>query len=339
MLDGLDNNMHQQAYTGGQAQAVEPSVDAIQEFKVQTNAYSAEFGNNMGGVVNVTIKSGANDFHGTLFEFLRNEKLDARNFFDEPEAPKPPYKQNQFGGALGGLIRRERTFFFMDYEGTRQRVSRTVLSTIPTGLERAGDFSQSTLRGNRIRIFDPDTYNPSTRARQEFPNATIPASRLDAVGAKAAALYPLPNQPGEINNFLFTPLDTLDEDKFDVRVDHNFTARHMAFFRVSYQIPRTLVRMTLPPPAFGGGGVNRIDNHSRSFAFSHTHLFSPTMFNTLRLGYNQLLTDRLAPTDEHLNRGIGLQGLPTWPTCIRRRKPFSAAGRWPASRLSPVDAP
>lgn len=309
MLDGLDNNMHHQAYTGGQAQAVEPSVDAIQEFKVQTNAYSAEFGNNMGAVVNVTIRSGTNAFHGSAFEFLRNEKLDAKNFFDRPGSRTPPYKQNQFGATFGGPIVRDKTFLFMDYEGTRQRISRTVLSRVPTALERAGNFSQSRLGTAAVRIFDPLTYNPATRARQEFPNATIPPDRLDSVGLKAAALYPLPNLQDPVNNFRFNPLDRLEEDKFDVRVDHTFGPKDTIFGRVSYQTPRTLVGFTLPPPAFGGG-ANRIDNSSRSFAFSHTHIFSPTLFNTLKLGYNQLLTERLSPDNEHLNRQVGLKGLP-----------------------------
>jgi len=308
MLDGLDNNMHQQAYTAGQGQAVEPSVDAIEEFKVQTNAYSAEFGNNMGGVVNVTLKSGTNNIHGTLFEFLRNEKFDARNFFDNPNTPIPPYKQNQFGGTIGGPIIRNKTFFFGDYEGRRQRVSGTVLSTIPTELERRGDFSQS-LRGTAaVRIFDPASYNQATNMRQPFAGDIIPTSRLDAVGLKAANLYPIPNRPGFVNNFLYNPVNPSNEDKFDARIDHNFGARDTVFFRVSYQWSDSISGQNLPAPAFGGS--NLLDNSSRSYAFSHTHILGPTMFNTMRLGYNQLLTDRLSPADTNYNREIGLKGLP-----------------------------
>jgi len=309
MLDGLDNNMHQMAYTGGQAQAVEPSVDAIQEFKVQTNAYSAEFGNNMGGVVNVTLKSGANQFHGTLFEFLRNEKFDAKNFFDQPGASIPPYKQNQFGGALGGPILRNRTFFFADYEGRRQRVSGTVLSTVPTDAERRGDFSASFRGANPVHIYDPFSYNAATNTRQPFPGDVIPAAHLDPVGSAAAALYPLPSRAGIVNNFLFNPVDPLTEDKFDVRVDHNFGPNDTVFVRVSYQWSDWLQAQNLPPPAFGGGAT-ALDNSSRSYAVSHTHIFSPTTFNTLRLGYNQLLTDRLSPVATNLNKQIGLEGLP-----------------------------
>jgi hypothetical protein len=309
MLDGLDNNMHQQAYTGGQGQAVEPSVDAIEEFKVQTNAYSAEFGNNMGGVVNVTLKSGTNNFHGTLFEFVRNDKFDAKNFFDNPLDPIPPYKQNQYGGTLGGPIVRNKTFFFGDYEGRRQRVSGTVLSTIPTELERRGDFSASFRGTAPVQIYDPFSYNPANNTRQPFANNVIPSSQLDPVGVKAANLYPLPNRPGIVNNFLFNPVNPSNEDKFDVRVDHNFGPNDTVFLRVSYQWSDTIMGQNLPEPAFGGS-TSAIDNSSRSYAFSHTHIFGPTMFNTVRLGYNQFLTDRISPVDTNYNKEIGLKGLP-----------------------------
>jgi hypothetical protein len=309
MLDGLDNNMHQQAYTGGQAQAVEPSVDAIQEFKVQTSAYSAEFGNNMGAVVNVTLKSGTNHLRGTLFEFVRNDKFDAKNFFDSPDAPIPPYKQNQFGGTVGGPILRNKTFFFGDYEGRRQHTSGTVLSTVPTELERTGDFSQSYKGAARVVIYDPATYNKANNTRQPFANNVIPAARLDLVGRAAAGLYPLPNRSGTVNNFLYNPVNPLSEDKFDVRVDHNFSASDMVFVRVSYQWSDWLQSLQMPAPAFGGSAA-ALENASRSYALNHTHIFTPALFNTLRLGYNQLLTNRISPVDVNYNQQIGLKGLP-----------------------------
>jgi hypothetical protein len=309
MLDGLDNNMHQMAYTGGQAQAVEPSVDAIQEFKVQTSAYSAEFGNNMGAVVNVTLKSGTNQFHGTLFEFLRNDKFDAKNFFDQPGARIPPYKQNQYGGTLGGPILRGKTFFFSDYEGRRQRVSGTFLSTVPTGLERQGDFSRSFRGTAPVHVYDPFSYNQAANTRQPFPGDLIPAARLDPVGSAAAALYPLPTDARLVNNFLFNPVLPRTEDKFDVRIDHNFGPNDSVFVRVSYQWADWKEGLNLPPPGFGGS-AQALDNSSRSYAFSHTHIFSPAVFNGLRLGYNQLRTNRRSPTDTNLNKQIGLKGLP-----------------------------
>ena len=309
MLDGLDNNMHQQAYTGGQAQAVEPSVDAIQEFKVQTSAYSAEFGNNMGAVVNVTLKSGTNRLRGTLFEFVRNDKFDAKNFFDSPDAPIPPYKQNQFGGTVGGPIIPNKTFFFGDYEGRRQHTSGTVLSTVPTELERKGDFSQSYKGTARVVIYDPASYDRASNTRQAFANNIIHAVRLDPVGRAAAGLYPLPNRSGTVNNFLYNPVNPLNEDKFDIRVDHNFSASDMVFLRVSYQWSNWIQSQQLPPPAFGGS-ASALENASRSYALNHTHIFTPTLFSTLRLGYNQLLTNRISPVDVNYNQQIGLKGLP-----------------------------
>ncbi|MBO0797768.1 MAG: carboxypeptidase regulatory-like domain-containing protein, partial [Blastocatellia bacterium] len=151
LLDGVDNNE-----TWLNSVVIFPSVDALEEFKVQTSTYSAEFGRSSGGVVNIQIKSGANDFHGNAFEFLRNDKLDANDFFNNKFGrDKPPYKQNQFGGTLGGHIIRDKTFFFMDYQGGRIRDSKTYLSTVPTEKMRNGDFSE--LSG---KIYDPLTGQP-----------------------------------------------------------------------------------------------------------------------------------------------------------------------------------
>jgi hypothetical protein len=124
LLDGLDNNTMQRASQARRAEVIKPSVEAIQEFKVLTNAYSAEFGRAGGGVVSVNIKSGSNALHGSLFEFVRNEKFDAKNFFDPPDQPRPVFKRNQYGFAVGGPIRKDRTFFFGDFEATRIRVER-----------------------------------------------------------------------------------------------------------------------------------------------------------------------------------------------------------------------
>lgn len=311
MLDGLDNNMHQMAYTGGQAQAFEPSVDAIQEFKVQTNAYGAEFGNNMAAVVNVTIKSGTNTVHGTLYEFLRNEKLDAKNFFDNPNDPIPPFKLNQYGGTVGGPIVSDKTFFFADFQGTRERIASTVTSTVPSPLERMGDFSESVRSRKPVQIFDPNTYDPVSKTRQPFLNQVIPQSVQDPVGMAAIGLYPLPNQSGKTNNYLFNHSDPLADDRFNARIDHNFGENDTMFSRVSYQrsdfFPSGGLR--LPEPAFGGA-IRVIENDSVSIALGYTHIFSPTVFNTLKLGYNVIKTNRKAPTETNYNKQIGVQGLP-----------------------------
>jgi hypothetical protein len=144
MLDGIDNNSNDNA-----SYILYTSVDAIQEFKVQTSTYSAEFARSGGAVVNATLKSGTNQLHGSTWEFLRNEAVDARGFF-EPPGPKAPYKQNQFGGTLGGPIKKDKTFFFGDYEGTRIRLAQTDISNVPTPAERGGDFSA--LLGSQIGV-------------------------------------------------------------------------------------------------------------------------------------------------------------------------------------------
>ena len=149
-LDGADNNNYFSGIVVASNQSVKPSIDAIQEFKLETHNYGAEFGRGGGAVVQVTTKSGTNQFHGTLFEFLRNDKLDANNFFNSGR-PKPPYRQNQYGGTLGGPIKRDRLFFFGSFEGTNIREKLTRLSTVPTPAQVAGNFA------GVATIFDPAT--------------------------------------------------------------------------------------------------------------------------------------------------------------------------------------
>src|SRR5882724_7642315 len=174
LLDGFNNNTDDTSFDTNQAEAIKPSVDAIREFKVQTNAYSAEFGRAGGGVVNLTLKSGTNSFHGTAYDFLRNEKLDARNFFDP--AKKPPFKRNDYGFTFGGPAIKDKVFFFFSYEKLARRESSTINNTIPSVQMRAGNFSA--VAG---QIFDPQTYDPATRTRQAFPGNIIPANRIDPV--------------------------------------------------------------------------------------------------------------------------------------------------------------
>src|SRR5262249_36248461 len=225
-----------------------PSADAIQEFKVQTSAMDASFGRNGGATVNLVMKSGTNDLHGTLFEFLRNSALDAKNFFDAPEGKTPPFKLNQFGGSLGGPVRRDRTFFFGDYQGTRIRQAQTYLSTVPTEALRRGDFSPYLELERPLQIFDPLTtrdnpnFDPSRPEsannprylRDAFPGNIIPGQRFNATGRRMADLYPRPNRPGLVNNFLFNPVRQADTNQFDVRIDHRVGDFGNLFGRYSF---------------------------------------------------------------------------------------------------------
>src|SRR5438552_7930579 len=141
LLDGVDNNSNLPDLLNETNYVIQPSVEALEEFKIQTKDYSAEFGRGNGAIINATIRSGTNGFHGSAYEFLRNEKLDAKNFFDPADQPIAPYKQNQFGVTFGGPIIKNRTFFFADYEGLRIRQAQTITSTVPTLEQRGGDFS------------------------------------------------------------------------------------------------------------------------------------------------------------------------------------------------------
>jgi Carboxypeptidase regulatory-like domain/TonB dependent receptor len=218
LLDGV-YNIDPKLNTFG----VRPSVDAIREFEMLTSTYDASFGRNPGAQVNVILNSGSNDVHGSLFEFHRNAALDARNFFAPASEPKPKYIRNQFGGALGGPIKRNRTFFFADYEGTRSREGITRITNVPTAAERAGNFSQS--------IFGVPT-NPFTGL--PFDNGVIPDFFINPVGRAIAALYPLPNRNVPFQNFVSSPILRDDNDSFDVRIDHKLNDKADLTFRYSF---------------------------------------------------------------------------------------------------------
>ena len=181
LLDGIDNNSND---NGGVV--LRTNVDAIQEFKLQTNSYSAEFGRSGGAVVNAIIKSGTSHYHGNIFEFFRNSALDARDYFEDPTQPKASFKQNQFGGTLGGPIIKDKLFWFGDYQGTSIRNPLTWVSAIPDLAERTGDFSGP----SEPTIYDPTTGLP-------FPGNLIPTGRIDPISQAFMNLYPTPNQPGQ----------------------------------------------------------------------------------------------------------------------------------------------
>jgi hypothetical protein len=308
-LDGVDNNAIELAGAQRRSEMVQPSVDAIQEFKVLTNSYSAEYGRAMGAVVNVTTKSGTNDLHGTVFEFLRNEKLDAKNFFDPPSRPKPPFKRNQYGLALGGPIfvpkvldGRNRFFFFGDYEGTRVRESTTTTSTIATVGMRRGDFSDLLRQRNRA-ITDPTTSSP-------FPGNIIPASRIDPVASTLIQLYPQPQNADVANNFLYNAPRVQDVDRWDVRIDANVTSNDNVFWRLSKHDLNNPVALTLPPPAYGGGAFDFI-TEGYNTGTTWNHIWSPNLIQSIRGAWNFALFKRDNPAQtngEFLNRKYGIRG-------------------------------
>ncbi len=331
LLDGIDNNTNLVDFLNGTAFAVRPPIDALAEFKVQTNDYSAEFGRSAGAVLNATIKSGTNEFHGTAWEFLRNDKLDAANFFENAGGiAKGEYRQNQFGASAGGPIWRNKTFFFVDYEGTRIRQAIPFVSTVPTALERSSGFTNLsellTQGGTRTdvlgrtfplgQVFDPSTTVAVGNigfVRQPFPGNILPASRLDPNAIKLLDLYPAPNNPGLFNNFTNNPIQRNDVNQYDVRVDQNFSDKDSIFGRVSYSDNPQFIPG--PFPGIADGGAFYAGDQSATAingVLSETHSFSPNLVNEARIGFNRIATDRVQPNANTLGipAQFGIQGVP-----------------------------
>ncbi len=325
LLDGIDNNVVANN-TRGETQFVQPSVDAVQEFKVQTSAYSAEFGRGAGGVVNVSLKSGTNEIHGSVYEFLRNEKLDAKNFFDPADEPIPPFKRNQFGFTIGGPIKRDRAFYFGDYEGLRIRQAQTFVSTVPNParLTATGyDFS-----GKR-QVFDPAT--TVSGRRQPFPNNFIPIDRIDPRALKLLAIYPAPNIPGRedlSNNFVFNPVWTTRDDRFDVRVDHQLSDSWSSFYRYSFRDVLQNRPGVLPGLGEGGGSTafSKRQQRAQNLALGYTTTITPRLLNDFRFGWA-----RVAARFNPLNGGnpselTGIPNLPSDPIVIGGLPRFDITG-------------
>jgi hypothetical protein len=297
LLDGV-YNVDPKLNTFG----VRPPVDAIREYEMLTSTYDASFGRNAGAQVNVVLKSGSNDFHGSLYEFFRNGALDARNYFAPASEPAPKYQRNQFGFSLGGPIKRNRTFFFADYEGTRSREGITRLASVPTLRERVGDFSQS-----GFVVIDPFTFQP-------FPGNIIPENRQSAVGRRIAALYPAPNRNDPFQNFVSSPVQRDRNDSFDVRLDHLLSERSNLVFRYSFN-DRDLFE-PFSGPTFSplpGYGVN-IPRRGQNVMLGETHVFTPALVNEARFAFNRVA---LGVFQENFgtstNRAVGLPELSNNP--------------------------
>ena len=281
MLDGVDNNE-----TWLQTVVIFPSVDSLDEFKLQTSTYSAEFGRSLGGVVNLQIKSGTNKLTGSAFEFHRDSKFDANDFFNNrAHRGKPEFKQNQFGGTVGGPVFKNKTFFFGSYQGHRERQGQTFLSTVPSNAMRNGDFSEL----NRT-IFDPQTGQP-------FPGNVIPSNRFDPVAAAILnQLYPAPNTAGTrqangqtINNYLINPVKTRHDDQFDTKFDENLSNANRFFVRYSYEKTHRVQPATLPHgdagATFGAGDGNV---KAQGLALNDTHIIKSNLLNETRFGWTSV---------------------------------------------------
>jgi hypothetical protein len=351
-LDGIDNNNDSQDFLNGTFYVALPPVDAIAEFKVETANYSAEFGRAGGAALNATLKSGTNQFHGNLWEFLRNDKLDAADFFNNAAGVrKGEFRQNQFGFTAGGPIKKNKTFVFGDYQGTRIRQALVYQRTVPTPLMRSSGyndfsdlFSQSTgsvtdSLGRTFRvgqIFDPATTRPVTAGqvdpttgmtavssgfvRDPFPGNLIcpatPCGRIDPNAVKLLNLFPTPNLPGLFNNYASAPIQNLTADSFDVRVDQNFSEHDQMFGRMSYARNPRFIPGPFPGLA-DGGSFNAGDQTvgTRNAAMSETHSFSPNTVNSFRFSFGRVHT-LFAPTTLNqlgIPEQFGIQGIQQIP--------------------------
>ena len=324
LIDGIDNNEY-----SFNTVIIAPSVEQVREFKVLSGVFSAEFGRGA-GVVSVATKSGSNTLHGTAFEYVRNDAFDARNFFvrkvAQPDGtlrvdPKPPLDRHQFGGAVGGPLvipalydGRNRTFFFADYAGLKETRGQVFVNTVPTERTRIGDFSDfRDANGNLIPIFDPLTtranpnFNSSlpvsaanpTFLRDPFPGNVIPSNRINQVGRDVAGIYPLPNGPGNFNNYTSTVNREVTDNVLSGRVDHRVSQKDSFFVRFNWgkfklDAPQGQAACCLPTPAEAAArfdlgpfvaGIQNTRLTTHGAAFNYSRVISSGLVNELRLGY------------------------------------------------------
>src|SRR5579871_2620599 len=308
LLDGNDNN----ELTSG-AISILSSIDSIQEFKVLTYNYSAEWGTRGGPTVLVTTRSGSDQFHGSVFEFFRNTDLDARSFF---AASTEKFNLNQFGFSLGGPIKKNKVFFFADFEQKDQRHAIPFTGLVPSVAQRSGDFSHDAFgQPNTVNLVNPfatqgtdanpvpvpfmcdNAGNPLAAAPDGSQQSGIsrkrrPPQLINSIGQKFINLYPLPNanNPALGYNYVSQPVRSLNEGKFDIRIDENLTAKDNFFARFSYDQATSYVPGGAPGFAEQGPFASNqgIINHARNAAISETHIFSPTTVNQITGGFNRI---------------------------------------------------
>jgi hypothetical protein len=282
--------------------SVRPPVDAVREFEVRTSSYDAAFGRNGGGQVNVVTRSGGNRFDGTAYEFFRNKALGSKNYFAPKDEEKPDYNRHQFGGSAGGPVKKDRTFFFVDYERTRLREGVTLVTNVPTAAERSGNFSQSLFP----RPVVPGTTSP-------FPGGIIPPFLIDARAAAIVALFPQPNRTTPFANFVSSPTLKDDVHQLDGRIDHaigsgnRLTARYSLSDRALFEPFAGTGFSSLP------GYGNNVDRSGHNAMVSFTHTPSSTLVNDVRLGYNRVKIGVVAADTAITNASVGLPALSTNP--------------------------
>ncbi|WP_246153427.1 TonB-dependent receptor [Terriglobus albidus] len=321
LLDGVDNNVNVVDFFNGASYSVKPPPEALAEFKVQTGAYSAEYGHSAGAVVNVSVKSGTNSIHGSAWEYIRNDAFDIHEWASFGN-PVPKYRQNQFGGTLGFPIIKDKLFLFGDVEANRIIFGESGNITVPTTLMRQGNFSEllnpaKTGNSNPVQLLQPNSGNIATPMSCNGQNNVLCASQINATALKILNMYPVANQSigGRITNNYYSARNAIDNTtQFDIRADYNATKSDQAFVRVSYSdTPGT--RAPLLGPVLDGGGfgdTGNIVNFSEALAASWTHVFNSSFVNEARFGYNYGHFGFTQPnaTNSNLAASIGLGGIP-----------------------------
>ena len=320
LLDGgeaLNSTTNDSAYT--------PPLEAVEQFKVQTSSYQAEYGRTAGGVLNVTTRMGTNAWHGALYEFFRNDALNANSYSNgRVGLPVPVVRHNEFGGAIGGPVRipkiyngRDRTFFFATWEGVPDRTPQSLILTVPTLAQRAGDFSQTFgANGKPALIYDPlttaaDPAHPGLYAREPFPGNRIPAARIDPVAANILRYFPAPNAPGVgstgVNNFLKSANSASGAHRFLARVDHAWSDRQRFFARTGVNTNRissnAFVNDAFPQQT--STAYEPITELNSSTVLGETVTFRPNLIGEFRIGY---LRDHKDSVPSSLGFGLGSLG-------------------------------
>src|SRR6266851_1829418 len=314
LLDGLDNNNYGTSNQGFANENIPPSPDAINEFRVETNNYSAEYGRTTGAVINASVRRGTNQFHGRAWDYVRNTSFNAIGPFLATGATKPKFIRNQFGGTFGGPIWKDHTFFFADYEGVRQIFNNAnATSTLPTADQRAGTF------GIPLR-------NPVTGAN--YPTGQIPASAITPFARAVLNALPLPNQSGISNNFAITPRGEIKDNKGDGRVDHTFNEHWSIFGRYSEHRGYIFDPPGIPGRA-GGNSNGNVNIQNRNIAGGATWMISGNKLLDFRFGWSQNKGGKLpigvGQSSMLVENGI-TDGLPTDPTVVRSLNAQSVTG-------------
>ncbi len=319
MLDGVDNNARIVDQQNSSNVVSQPSVDALSEFTIQTNNFSAEYGQAAGAVINATIRSGTNTIRGVGFEFLRNDAFDARNPFAAPNEDKR-LNRHQYGGTLGGPVRRDRAFFFASWETTDEKRGVDYRNTVPTLTQRAGDFRGFVNnQGRPVIIYDPATTRPNPNGtgvvRDAFPDNQIPPNRIHPLARQLLQLLPEPTLPDPTGNYVVTRDALRRRHQMDTRFDQNFSADSKVYVRYSLTNRHDEVPGPYDAPLIGTTQFQQAPKEqlAHNLAIGQTQVLGRNRVNELRIGYNRIRDDLFPWVTDTTPAAFGFAGIPEIP--------------------------